>query len=256
MIQAINAKIGPLDFEIRSARDQQDRTQIYALVNTSSDSFTQLATTFSADEIAYVKRILDAMFEENNTRTREVMAVKQMRAMQLARAPPRNRQSQSGDAESESQALEAGAKTITQEEADNVLAQLVVQGFFRKSRAGYYSLAPRALMELRAYLKETYNDPPPEDEEDVEPTIRIRDCEGCKEIVTVGLRCSDKDCGVRWHDGCANAYFRGQQGDAQCLRCKKGWTGDAFVGERADRLPARGSVNGRRSTTVQEDEAD
>lgn len=260
MVQAVNAKISPLDYEIRSAKDQHtNNTLTYALVNTTSDALTQLATTFTADQIAYIKRLLDAMFDENNTRKREVMAVRSMRAIQLAKAPRRDRQSQAGG-DADATQLEANVKGISQIEADTVLATLVSQGFFHKSRHEYYSLAPRALMELRAYLKETYNDPPAEDDdEDSEPTIRIRDCEGCREIVTVGLRCSNRNCDVRWHDSCATQYFNSQQRNARrCPKCKADWTGDQYVGERADRTQSRSSTGGRSSVAqrMNEDEED
>ncbi|CAG5145554.1 uncharacterized protein ALTATR162_LOCUS1730 [Alternaria atra] len=191
-IQTINAKIEAFDYEIRSTRDQQSKESIYALVNNASDAVTQLATTFSANEIAYVRRVLDRMFETNNTNIREVMAVKHTEASQLARPSRRNRQSQAasrqsqinGDAEDSQASADTG---ISIAEADLVLETLVNQAFFQKSKAGYYSLAPRALMELRAYLKETYNEPADENEDGRE-VIRIRDCEGCREIVTFGIR--------------------------------------------------------------------
>jgi non-structural maintenance of chromosomes element 1 len=259
MVQAVNAQIAPLDYEIRSTRDQNDKTLTYALVNTTSDDLTQLATTFTADEISYIKRLLDTMFDENNTRVREVMAVKQMRATQLARVAARNnRQSQAADADIENIQAGASTKSITQSDADRVLSQLVAQGFLRLSTARYYSLAPRALMELRTYLKETYNDPPAEDdEEDVETVIRIRDCGGCREIVTVGLRCNNQACAIRFHDGCANQYFRGQQGSRpQCPTCKTEWKGNSYVGERADRIQPRNGNSGRRSRAQEEVDED
>ncbi|KAF2687128.1 hypothetical protein K458DRAFT_476057 [Lentithecium fluviatile CBS 122367] len=256
MVQAVNAKIAALDFEIRSTRNQENRTLTYALVNTTSDTFTQLATSFSPDEIAYIKRLLDAMFEINNTKAREIMAVKGMDATNLAKAP-RNRQSQAVDADEQAAEVDVNVKSIKHEEADKVLQQLVTQGFFQKSRRGWYSLAPRALMELRTYLKETYNEPPADDEDDPPPIIRIRDCEGCREIVTVGLRCGNRECGIRWHDGCGNQYFRGQQGGTRkCPACDTEWTGDVFVGERADRVNSRASTNGRSSMRTRGEEED
>ncbi|KAF1953492.1 hypothetical protein CC80DRAFT_595711 [Byssothecium circinans] len=247
MVQTVNSKIGALDYEIRSSLNQHDRTLTYALVNTTSDALTQIATSFTPDEIAYIKRLLDQMFETNNTRTREIMAVKSTEASHLAKVS-RNRQSRAAteaEGEDESMQAEATAKTIPMSEAEKVLQQLLTQGFFQKSKANYYSLAPRALMELRTYLKETYNDPPGDEDDDVEPTIKIRDCEGCREIVTVGLRCDNKDCGVRWHDRCATQYFRRQQGNARkCPKCKTDWEGETYVGERADQ------VGGRRKTTT------
>jgi hypothetical protein len=252
MVQAVNARIASLDFEIRSTRNQTDRTLTYALVNTTSDTLTQLATAFSPDEISYIKRVLDSMFEDNNTKIREVMAIKGMSATNLAKAP-RNRQSQVVDAEEEDAQAE-NVKSIKHDEAEKVLLQLVTQGFFEKSRKGYYSLAPRALMELRTYLKETYNEPPAEDDDEPPPIIRIKDCEGCREIVTVGLRCNNRECPVRWHDGCANQYFRGQGGVSKCPGCDTVWTGNVFVGERADRVPQRASTHGRSSGRMRDEE--
>ncbi|KAL1800584.1 hypothetical protein ACET3X_000926 [Alternaria dauci] len=179
-IQTINAKIEAFDYEIRSTRDQQSRDSIYALVNNASDAVTQLATTFSANEIAYIRRVLDHMFDTNNTNIREVMAIKQTEASQLARVSRRNRQSQAASRQShingEVEDSQTNADTsISIAEADLVLETLVNEAFFQKSKKGYYSLAPRALMELRAYLKETYNESA-EENEDGREVIRIRDC--------------------------------------------------------------------------------
>lgn len=254
IIQTINARLEPYNFEIRHTRNQQTKEITYALVNKTSDAVTQLATRFSASEIAYIRRLLDAMFETNNTPTRETMAVKHTEASQLAR-PRRNRQSQAAtmvDNEGHSQPADAG---ITMSEADDVLQTLLADGFLQLSRAGYYSLAPRALMELHSYLKETYNDAA-EDEDD-EPTIRIHDCEGCKEIVTFGIRCNNRECGVRWHDLCANQYYRGKSTEGKkCPKCRTVCGGNVYVGERADRVSQRQSSGGvqREQTEVEDDE--
>ncbi|KAF2828884.1 hypothetical protein CC86DRAFT_199400 [Ophiobolus disseminans] len=245
-LQTINAKLSSYDFEIRSTKDQHTKLTLYALVNKTSDALTQLATKFSPAEIAYIRRVLDAMFETNNTHTREVMALKHTEASNLAR-PRRNRQSQINADEDATQTTDAG---ISIPEADLVLTSLVHSSFLQKSRAQYFSLAPRALMELRGYLKETYNDPPFSDD----PVIRIRDCEGCREIVTHGIRCNNRECGVRWHDACASSYYRGRGGgNRKCPSCDKECTGDAYVGERADKV-ARGSTGGRRSAVEVEEE--
>lgn len=258
-IQTINARLEAFDYEIRSMRDQHSKEIMYALVNNTSDTLTQLATTFSANEIAYIRRLLDHMFETNNNGVRETMAVKHTEASQLARVPRRNRQSQVNgthtqfNGETQDTQLQGADTSISIAEADMVLESLVAQGFFHKSRAGYYSLAPRALMELRAYLKETYNESADENEDGRE-VIRIRDCEGCREIVTVGIRCNNRECGVRWHDVCANSYYRGRRDqERKCPRCRTECTGDVFVGERADRMSGRTSSGGRaRTSTLQE----
>ncbi|KAJ4993075.1 RING-like domain-containing protein [Stagonosporopsis vannaccii] len=251
IIQTINARIEPYDFEIRHSRHQQTKEITYALVNKTSDAMTQLATRFSASEIAFIRRLLDAMFETHNTRSRETMAVKQMEASQLAR-PRRSRQSQAAslpDDDGQTQATDSG---ITIGEADAVLETLVAEGFLQLSKARYYSLAPRALMELHSYLKETYNETA-EDEDD-EPTIRIRDCEGCREIVTFGIRCNNRECGVRWHDRCANQYYSGRSAEGKrCPQCKTVCGGNVYVGERADRVSQRNSSGGGSREQEQEE---
>ncbi|KAI8936822.1 hypothetical protein NX059_006059 [Plenodomus lindquistii] len=252
-VQTINAKLEQFDFEIRNTRDQQEKITIYALVNNTSDSLTQLATKFTANEIAYIRRLLDYMFETNNTSKREVMALTHTEASQLARPSRRNRHSQvnSNNNDDDEAATQAAADPgISIQEADMVLSTLVQQSFFQKSRKGYFSLAPRALMELRAYLKETYNEAADEAEDGVE-RIRIHDCEGCKEIVTFGVRCNRKECGVRWHDACANSFYRGKGRDGRkCPSCGTECSGDVYVGERADMVRRRNSTGGgaRRST--------
>ena len=249
-LQLINAKLEAFDYEIRSTRDQESKTPIYAFVNNTSDALTQFATTFSANEMGYIRRLLDAMFETNNTSVRETMAVRHTEASQLARVSRRSRQSQvhnNGDEEDTEATQQAAAETsISISDADAVLESLVAQRFFQKSRAGYYTLAPRALIELRAYLKETYNEVLDDDDEDGgqgREITRIRDCEGCREIVTIGLRCDNRECGVRWHDACAKAYYSGGRrrrgGSVQekkCPRCERLFTESVFVGERAERV--------------------
>jgi non-structural maintenance of chromosomes element 1 len=274
-ITTINLKLAALDYEIRSTRHQTTREHMFALVNTSSDAFTQLATTFTPDEIAYVKRVLDAMFEENNSRRREILAVSGMQARQLAKAPRSVRQSQmghgagsddDGGGENANEEQQSGpvVNSIKIEAAEAVLEALVQQDFFAKSRAEYYSLAPRALLELRTYLKSTYNDPPPDpNDPDPDPdyvqVVRIRDCHACAEIVTVGLRCVNRDCGCRLHDGCTAGFFRGMEmEERKCPICRETWTGEVFVGERAVTSVGRrsGVGGGRRAREIQEEEED
>ncbi|KAF2115837.1 Nse1 non-SMC component of SMC5-6 complex-domain-containing protein [Lophiotrema nucula] len=252
MIQMVNSRLQALDYDIRAAHSQTSRELVYALVNTQSDPLTQLATTFTPDEIAYIKRLLDAMFETNNTRRAEIMAVDSIQASQLAKVA-RNRQSQVNghtqhDDEDQPQESQVAVKGITIAEAEKVCASLVSQQFCAKSRKGYYSLAPRALLELRAYLKETYNEPADPDDEEDEGITRIRDCEGCGTIVTYGQRCSNRDCGCRLHDHCMAQFFRGRNnGERKCPACKAPWPGDFFVGERAATQGQRRTTGGRRA---------
>ncbi len=182
-LSAANTAISPFDFEIRSTYHQVSRTRIYALVNTTSDPITQLATTRTWDELAFLKRVLDAMFETYNTRRHEIMAITSTQAIHLHKAPSESegnrRETQNGSATQGS-----SGQGLSMVQAEKVLKGLVEEGWFEKSRKGFYSLSPRGLMELRGWLIETYNDNGEEDEEE-ETVPKIKSCFACKEIITV-----------------------------------------------------------------------
>ena len=184
-VTAANDAISAFDFSIRSSLSQHDRTRIFALVNTTSDPITQLATTHTADEVAYLKRLLDAMFEMHNTPRQEIMAVTSMQAVRLHKADGHQRQDAAGAANGETQTT--GTHSLTMASAEKVLKDLVREGWFEKSRAGFFTLSPRALIELKHYLLTTYNvsDEDDDQEEADERQDRIKLCAACKEIVTI-----------------------------------------------------------------------
>lgn len=262
-VQATHEILLPLDMDIRSARHQRTKERIWALVNVESDPATQLATVHTADEMAYINRLLDLMFEKLNTPRMEVMAAEENECLTVSRpARPAPRQSDANDEEGQTQGGGGGGgdKALKHSEVLTLLANLVAEGWLERSRAGYYSLAPRSLMELKGWLIETYNDS--EAGADVWQPIKL--CEACKEIVTVGQRCADPACLTRIHDICSGSYFESRR-DRKCPRCEREWTGKLFVGERAVTSTEayvrskRKSNGGRRRPTqdeVEEDEAE
>ncbi|KAK4570330.1 hypothetical protein LTR86_002410 [Recurvomyces mirabilis] len=215
-IDALITQISPFDLEIRSTLHQTTKERIYALVNTTSDALTQMSTTHSADELAFVKRVLDAMFESYNTPRAEIMAIKSLQALKLARPSGEDRRRESQAANT--QGKDAG---LTQAQAEKVMETLKDEGWFELSAKGYYSLSPRALMELRGWLVEMYNDQEEGDDQDEDEEaehVKIKFCAACKEIVT--------------------------QGREQCPACKVAWTEPGAVGEKAARGEVRQSNGG------------
>ena len=187
-ISKANAAISPLDLEIRSTFHQVTRERVYALVNTTSDPLIQLATTYSADEIAFVKRLLDAMFDGPANKSRkEAMCLSTMDAIQLGRGSNR-RETQNGTSQ-------AAASTMKMDGAEKMLDKLNEQGWLEKSQAGFHTLSPRALMELKGWLVETYNEPV-EDGDEESRRDKIKFCHACKEIITMVcvVQCSPEDC--------------------------------------------------------------
>ncbi|KAI1401558.1 Nse1 non-SMC component of SMC5-6 complex-domain-containing protein [Hypoxylon fuscum] len=237
-VSAASAAVSPLDMEIRSATHQVTRERVYALVNTTSDAPTQLATLHGPEEIAFARRLVDALFDTYNTPRAEALCLDGMQANKL-RKPARGADDDDSvlpHADGENAGAEpAGAlKGLKPSEVETALRRLVDEGWLERSRAGFYSLAPRALVELRAYLVDAFNDA---DEAAADPRAwqRVKFCEACREIVTVGLRCAERDCNVRLHDGCADKFWRarGEEGGRTCPRCSTAWTGRDYVGERA-----------------------
>ncbi|TGJ82221.1 hypothetical protein E0Z10_g6555 [Xylaria hypoxylon] len=225
-VSAASAAVSPFDLEIRSTMHQTRKERVYAIVNTTSDPMTQLATLHSADEIAFVKRVIDAMFEKYNTPRMEALCLDEMQANKL-RVPSRPENEDEGVENGETQAQQA-PKGLKSSEVETMMRSMVDEGWFERSRDGFYCLSARALLELRSWLLESYNDPDAEEGE----WQRVKFCEACKDVVTIGQRCTERDCLIRLHDNCADAFFRTRR-QRDCPKCSKEWTGKHFVGERA-----------------------
>lgn len=221
-IRVAREAVESLDYDIRVTRHEVRGERMWVFINAHSDPPTQLATTRSAEELAYIKRLLDAMFAEHNTPRLEVMAVDEAQALKVSR-PQRSRESGANtQANGEGSAAEKG---LRHSEVLSLLSSLVEEGWLEKSRNGFYSLSPRTLVELWQWLVQTYNEP----EDDWQ---NIKFCEACKEIITYGQRCSERDCTARLHDICEDGYWRTRR-EKQCPKCDRPWDGNHFVGERA-----------------------
>jgi non-structural maintenance of chromosomes element 1 len=247
-ISAAADALSPLDYEIRSTLHQQTKERVYAIVNSISDPLTQMATTRTSEEMFYIKRLLDAMFETNNTRRKEVMAVTSMQALEKRVTKGTSRR----DSEENSQL--AADKGVTGEQAEKLLAGLVKEKWLEHSKDGFYKLSPRALMELRGWLIDAYNEEVDEDDD----WQRIKFCEACKEIVTVGQRCANLDCNARLHNICEMAFWNSRP-NKQCPKCDTAWEGKQYVGEKVitstdERLKNRRRSGGaKRSRAADED---
>jgi hypothetical protein len=206
-----------------------------------------LATTYNAEELAFINRTLEAMFDTYNKPRMEVVAITEMQAIKLAR-PKRRQSTQTATGEESTQS--SVDKGLKHSEVETVLASLVDGGWFEKSRDGFYSLTPRGLLELRSWLTETFNDPDASSSD----WQRIKFCEACKELVTYGMRCSEPACIFRIHDICEEAFWRTRR-EKKCPKCSRNWVGEHYVGERAvtsTEAYKRGRGGGRRSTLADE----
>jgi len=247
-MNAAATALNPFDYEIKAVSHQRTNVRTWAIVNATSDPLTQLATIYTPEEIGFIKRMLDAMFETYNTRRKEVMAVTSMQALE------RKILKGAGGARDSEEGTQAD-KGLSGTEAEACLESLIKEGWFEKSREGFYTLSPRALMELRNWLVETYNDP--DDPEEWQP---IKFCEACRDIVTTGQRCSQPECNVRLHDIC-DVYWNSRP-DKKCPRCDTEWDGKVLVGQKVitstdeylrDKRRS-GGISGRRAREEVEEE--
>lgn len=283
-IHPLNSLLSPFDLEIRRTFHQLTREEIFALVNTTSDAMTQMATMHSPDEIAYVKRLLDAMFEGNNSVEKEVMAVHAVQARALARVSGgghgddggrsgRDYHNDNGDTQfswnHQNNSSSSNNSSLTQSQAEKVLDAMELEGWFEKStvvmgggsssssrserrKVIWYTLTPRALMELQQWLVDTYNheeegeENENEAEENEETHQKIKFCKACRQIVTMGQRCPKMTCNVRLHHDCVGKMFRAQRDNETCPTCKTEWQDAPLVGIEAVKEPA--AAAGRRKS--------
>ncbi|KAG6890468.1 hypothetical protein C0992_001515 [Termitomyces sp. T32_za158] len=183
-VTKINQSLDGLDLEFRHLHDENYGTQMYALVNRKGDEIAQMATEYTAAEIAFFKAIIELImlaprhsFSVSSTvALREVSAIK----------PKIN---------------------MTKSQAEAVLGSFVAKGWLVKSKRGRYSLSTRSLLELSPYLKTTYP------EELIECTI-------CLEIITRGVACPRDNCKTYMHYHCFTNFRRRQ---SSCPTCRIDW---------------------------------
>lgn len=186
-IAVINKEINDVDFALRRSVDQYNSVAIIALVNTKSDEAAKLATTYTPNELAYFKRILELIITADN----EAYSISSIAAI---REGPRLK------------------SPISQRESEWLLAKLVKDQWLKRRTDGYYVLHMRSIIELQDYMKETFEDD-------------VHECLMCMEIVTIGERCSQERCSVRLHLHCAAGYFPEDENGAaiKCPTCSTSW---------------------------------
>ncbi|EPE02229.1 dna repair protein [Ophiostoma piceae UAMH 11346] len=257
--------LAPLDFDIRSATNEwvdmpdldsaqaKISARVWALISTDHDPKAHLAVMFPPRKLAFVHRLLGALFDTYNTPRIEAMCVTEQQAVKLSRPPRSARPSMPADGAEGAATADANRdRGLKHSVVISLLQSLVRQGWLHKSVQGFYSLSTRALLELESYLVETFNDPSAA----ADAWQRIKRCAACRELITSGLRCATPTCMLRLHDYCETAYWRTQaraaaaaaapmgQRRPKCPRCNAPWGKEEaedgrsegklhFIGQRA-----------------------
>jgi non-structural maintenance of chromosomes element 1 len=71
---------------------------------------------------------------------------------------------------------------LTKTAGEAAVDTFIREGWLEKSRAGFYTLSERGLLELRSYLTDMFNDL--EEEGEGTRIDKIRTCHACQEIIT------------------------------------------------------------------------
>ncbi|KAF5315920.1 hypothetical protein D9611_004625 [Ephemerocybe angulata] len=124
----LNNSLNKLDFEFRSAQDENSGTNWFAMVNRKGDEIAQLATDYTPAEISFLKAVIEQiMFAPN-----EAFSVSSMAALRETKM------------------------NMTKAQAETLLSTFVAKGWLTKSKRGRYALAVRSTLELLPYLQSNY----------------------------------------------------------------------------------------------------
>lgn len=128
-INLINDKLSPFFMQIRAGRGEDDGIKYWALVNTTEDEASKFATNFTAQEIEYIKKVIEAIvLSDGSASSTELINL-------------------STDV----------SKTLTVKAAEELLLRLKSSNWLTDKK-GMISLGPRAVIELGQYLEGKFKD--------------------------------------------------------------------------------------------------
>ncbi|KAF8319261.1 hypothetical protein DL93DRAFT_2038927, partial [Clavulina sp. PMI_390] len=180
---SVNGALEPFSLEFRRMKSEDTGEDVCAIINLKGDEVAQLATTFSATDIAYFKLIVEQIMLAPN----ESFCVSSMAALRETSNLPN--------------------KNLTKAQAEALLSSFVANGWLDLSKKGRYTLSTRSVMELQPYLKSTFED-------------EVLECTTCLEIVTKGISCHTPNCKCRLHNHCYRLQMNRRQ---KCPACGADW---------------------------------
>ncbi|KAL7320254.1 hypothetical protein PS15m_000158 [Mucor circinelloides] len=183
-IAALNKELDTLDYSLRLSRSEQDGVMYLIMVNTNHDSVTELATQYTAIEMAFIRELFDLIINADNENYGAAATT----------------------------ALHLGGKMtpkLASRDVQTLLDKLSDDGWIGIQKGNYY-LTTRSIAELQDYFKQQYGE-------------RILECVFCLDMVTMGEHCANAQCGVRLHKHCADSQFN-NSADPRCPSCNNRWS--------------------------------
>ncbi|XP_028417117.1 non-structural maintenance of chromosomes element 1 homolog isoform X2 [Dendronephthya gigantea] len=129
-INTINNALQPLFLEIRKGVSEDDGKYYYGLVNSSEDQISKLATSYTAHDVEYFRKVLDTFVQSDDGTATSVELLHGAADLQ---------------------------KSMSASHAEKLL-NMWVKGKWLSQSLGDYWLGPRAVLELQPYLKRVYED--------------------------------------------------------------------------------------------------
>lgn len=205
-VEVINDRLRDLGFEIITTRSQDTQEMMYMYVNTSTDIAAQNFTAHTKPEVEAIKKMIEKIFADTDGEEQFIITSKE--AHGICRSETNKSSS----------------------EIELFLRELVNEGWF-DTVGGVYFLSTKALSELRRALLDQYG--AKTHESDNQGLVNI--CEGCREIVTRGLRCPNSACNVRFHKKCQANFVTARGSQCPGPTCNIDWKehDPSYVGEKA-----------------------
>ncbi|KAI9004700.1 Nse1 non-SMC component of SMC5-6 complex-domain-containing protein [Gaertneriomyces semiglobifer] len=190
IISTLNNSLDAISLRLSRRHDPRTGEARYALINTSGDDISQLATTMSPAEAGYVKRLVESI------------------VMGVGFSEPGDHEISSTDALSIAPSC---SPPLSKRDAQTLLSKLCAQTWLVE-RNGTYTLSLRTQMELELYLKENYPD-------------EITECKLCMESTFTDYE--ECQCGSRLHIYCVNKFKAREEraGQLKCQECHEVWNG-------------------------------
>lgn len=176
-ISTINVALEKFAFKIDTVRDQESRKLLYVFINTRFDEVIQACTPYTPPELDAVKQVIDEIINANNF----AFCFPFGNAKQLVGSILKQRASDAG----------------------YFITRLVDDGWIEITDLNRLVLSPASLAELKAYLGDRFGYFLAEDS-----LGKLLTCMNCKDLVTLGVKCKNRECPTSFHRKCAEVYFR------------------------------------------------
>ncbi|GAN05314.1 non-structural maintenance of chromosomes element 1 homolog [Mucor ambiguus] len=188
-VSVLNKELDKLDYSLRLSRNEQDGVMHVIMVNTNQDTATELATQFTAIEMAFIRELFDLIINADD----EDFGVSATTALHLGgKMTPK----------------------LASRDVQTLLDKLVEDGWIGEQKGNYF-LTTRSVAELQDYFKQLYGE-------------SILECIFCLDMVTMGEHCANAQCSVRLHKHCADSQFN-NSADPRCPSCSSRWSrGNTF----------------------------